>query len=255
MSDYLNHPEYLALLETVRTFPDDDAPRGIIADWIQDHGDDDRAEAIRWFLANPDYRQSNPIQEAVPGWPEGDRFRGIPCCAVSRGFVSEVRCTAAAFLGGPCGRCNTSGKTYRCRGCHTEWKSNPATTAYPHESWSLADSVHNTPGRCCDNGEMHVEEVECNHCSGTGTLPGLARRLFEGHPITRVVLTDLRPENDGGYWSFDDPATGSFETISYVIDRTHRTEAAALAALSSACVSYGRTLAGLPPPGEGRGTG
>ena len=47
MIDHNDHPEYRALLETVLLHPDDDAPRLILADWVRDHGDDDRADLIQ----------------------------------------------------------------------------------------------------------------------------------------------------------------------------------------------------------------
>lgn len=47
MPDYQTHPEYLALLESVLLNPADDAPRGILADWLDDHDQPERAEFIR----------------------------------------------------------------------------------------------------------------------------------------------------------------------------------------------------------------
>ena len=36
-----------AFLEDIVAHPDDDAPRLVFADWLDDHGDADRAEFIR----------------------------------------------------------------------------------------------------------------------------------------------------------------------------------------------------------------
>lgn len=40
-------PEVVALLQTCKENPDDDTPRLILADWLEDHGDTARAEFIR----------------------------------------------------------------------------------------------------------------------------------------------------------------------------------------------------------------
>jgi uncharacterized protein (TIGR02996 family) len=50
MTDYHAHPEFRALLDTVLANPADDAPRWVIADWVEEHGDDDRAAFIRLQL-------------------------------------------------------------------------------------------------------------------------------------------------------------------------------------------------------------
>ena len=230
---YTTDPEYLALLRGVLECPEDDAYRLVLADWIQDHGGDKHAEAIRWFLANPDYHQSNPIQTAIPEWPEEDRFRGDPCCVVHRGFVSEVRLACREFVGGPCDMCrgNQAGRNH--------------TVVYepcgPDSRW-----------------------IKCPTCSGAGTLPGLARRLFETMPVTRVVLTDRTPTGTtSGFfrWFCDREREDRdelplclfkllpLETQEKATVAYYSSEPAALAALSDACVRYGRQLAGLPPLG------
>lgn len=41
------HPQVLALLSQAMETPEDDAPRLVLADWLEDHGDPDRAEFVR----------------------------------------------------------------------------------------------------------------------------------------------------------------------------------------------------------------
>jgi uncharacterized protein (TIGR02996 family) len=65
-NEYLEDPEYLALLETIRTNPKDVATKLVIADMIQDFGDDDRAEWIRESIAHPAYEFSDWVQH-IPG--------------------------------------------------------------------------------------------------------------------------------------------------------------------------------------------
>jgi uncharacterized protein (TIGR02996 family) len=43
-------PELLALLDEARSHPEDDGPRLVLADWLEDHGDAERAEFIRLDL-------------------------------------------------------------------------------------------------------------------------------------------------------------------------------------------------------------
>lgn len=48
MSDYTTHPEYLALLQAVLHNPADDLPRLVMADWLEENGETERANFIRW---------------------------------------------------------------------------------------------------------------------------------------------------------------------------------------------------------------
>jgi uncharacterized protein (TIGR02996 family) len=40
-------PQALALLEQAKETPEDDSPRLVLADWLDEHGDAERAEFIR----------------------------------------------------------------------------------------------------------------------------------------------------------------------------------------------------------------
>src|SRR5947207_10628889 len=62
-------PEVRAFLEDIREHPDDDTPRLIFADWLEDNGDADRAEFIRarihrLRLAGSDSRKGDEAEEA-----------------------------------------------------------------------------------------------------------------------------------------------------------------------------------------------
>lgn len=96
-------------LRRIRAHPDDDGPRLIFADWLDERGDPDRAAFIR-------------VQVALAGLPAGDRrrpdliaaerglldahgpawsapFRGLATgLEFRRGFVDEVRVPAAVFV-------------------------------------------------------------------------------------------------------------------------------------------------------------
>jgi len=47
MSDIQDHPEYRGLLAAVKAAPDDDLPRLVLADWLEEHDSPDWAEFIR----------------------------------------------------------------------------------------------------------------------------------------------------------------------------------------------------------------
>jgi uncharacterized protein (TIGR02996 family) len=121
-----------ALLAAVLAAPDDDAPRLIYADWLDEHGQAERAEFIRvqCELARvecPGCRPFYPCREGglcrkeplrrrerefgewyhdgPPGWlfiiPHHHfepSIANVPLCTVRRGFVDEVRCRAADWL-------------------------------------------------------------------------------------------------------------------------------------------------------------
>lgn len=50
---YAAHPDYRLLLQAVLASPADDLPRLVMADWIEENGDPDRADRIRFMCANP----------------------------------------------------------------------------------------------------------------------------------------------------------------------------------------------------------
>src|SRR3954469_15985174 len=50
MADLSRHPRLLALLEAARHCPHEDTPRLVLADWLEEHGDPDRAGFIRTQL-------------------------------------------------------------------------------------------------------------------------------------------------------------------------------------------------------------
>lgn len=163
-----------------------------------------------------------------------------------RGFVAEVRLSAAAFLGGPCERCrNTLGVVTR-----------------------VAESETVEPVR----GTLGLQiGWRCPDCYKSRT-PGLARAIFAAHPVTRLVLTDKTPYrvDKGSFGWYDEEREGLVRGSADMVPRTlfyrltaagrntvgdaskdywawYGTEQAALDALAAACVAYGRDLIGLPP--------
>ena len=98
-----------AFLQAILHAPDDDAPRLLFADWLDEYGDADRAEFIRiqvalagrspglapglWsrqkdLLVRHDERWSAPVRGAASSW------------SYERGFIEEVGAEVGAFLDG-----------------------------------------------------------------------------------------------------------------------------------------------------------
>src|SRR5690349_3011304 len=90
-----------ALLRAIRDDPDDDLPRLALADWLEEHGDPERAEFIRVqveLARLPDHDPARPPLEDrehtllaanEPRWL-GDAGAGLVEWEFRRGFVDEV---------------------------------------------------------------------------------------------------------------------------------------------------------------------
>lgn len=144
----------------------------------------------------------------------------------SRGFIAEVTLPTLAFCGGPCERC-----------------------------------IH--------GGNPELNDPRCPRCAGTGRVPGCAATLFACQPVTRVTLSDCEPfstlwriedftwfRGPGVQDSFSDLPGELFDKLKGQVGGTNQqgqqwksyiTCAAALDALSSGAVAWGREQAGLTP--------
>lgn len=202
--------ERAALVRAVCESPGDDTPRLVFADWLDDHGESDRAEFVRAQveLANETRKTYRPKLERriknllrgavtfrrypwVNEWLDGPPKCGItvsgwkyavvpmePRVYFSRGFVSQVTCTADVWL-------------------------RHADAIAWRPGWEMACP------ECNGNGQVGTlgGTMGCVLCSkgprdrGTGRVP----RSFPptAQPITGVVLTSLpewetRPATVGG---------------------------------------------------------
>ena len=117
------------------------------------------------------------------------------------------------------------------------------------QTFVLADAV---PGVSFTTSRGFVSGIACD----LATFLRHAGDLFAAHPITAVRLTDRRPEMSGGNWWYYLITTRGHDSPTHLPDVLlkhfpvrlwYMTEADALAGLSSACVAFGRDLAGLPP--------
>jgi len=139
-----------------------------------------------------------------------------------RGFIDEIHCTTAAWVGGPCLRCGGS-------------KIEQRVTYDDYET------------------------LACGACAGTGHTPGIAAAVCAAAPVLAVTLTDKKPARNGSLRRWYTP--GGFSRASeiplelwqrMVVDPQsstsvdYPTDDAANLALQRAAVDLGRQLAGLP---------
>src|SRR4051794_4260536 len=99
----------LGLMHAIHDHPDDDLPRLAFADWLEEHGDADRAEFVRIQIAlarllphDPRRDPLTPRQLALIA-PHKDRWFGTCRTAwrwweCRRGFIEEVWGPAAAVV-------------------------------------------------------------------------------------------------------------------------------------------------------------
>jgi uncharacterized protein (TIGR02996 family) len=104
-----------AFLQSIRDNPDDDTPRLVYADWLDEQGEADRAELIRvqCELARQTnqsehqqrlrLREQELLAHAFSLWSRWQRLFYPPGLRFQRGFVEELSCTVGTFCleGGP----------------------------------------------------------------------------------------------------------------------------------------------------------
>ncbi len=97
-----------ALLAAILANPDDDAPRLIFCDWLEEHGEDERARFIREGIASGAKWEQPLWNGGLPGenYTTTIEMTGfnfvLPCpvCSVCyhRGFISTITLTAANWI-------------------------------------------------------------------------------------------------------------------------------------------------------------
>lgn len=226
-----------ALLADVLATPEDDAPRLILADWLQDEGQLLRAELIR-------------VQCELARWP-------CECDSVEQVYHEECRCKEKADL-------QRRRKQLLTPDHFWAWfASQPGVW---DRAWSGRPAVH-IVGDVCEVGYW-TRRGEPDHWKFTITrgfvstvkLPMQAwldhgKALVRYQPITRVLLSDKEPEQypNGGLWhwqwqrsggdGYDQSAVIDEQLYDWVISvGIHQcvTKQAAIDALSTACLRYAR---------------
>src|SRR5262245_36886393 len=97
-----------SFLDDIRANPDDDSPRLIFADWLDDHGDAARAEFIRLQCELAKLPEDDPRRDALRDREEEllrsnrerwlGEFADLGTCYFQRGFIEGIILEAARFL-------------------------------------------------------------------------------------------------------------------------------------------------------------
>lgn len=232
-----------SLLDAVLERPDDDWPRGIMADWYDENGQPERAEFIRVQIELAKYDRNITTCKTPEdcyyankcGGNCGVDERDMICCPLrkrndelsancfdwfempdgmapgsiswKRGFVDAVSLSLAAFMGGPC-ECTLTTTTRRI------------VSGY---------------------GTKH-----CPACQGSGRVLGLVDAIERRWPVTQVNIVDAVIHPSGGNDTYYVGNLGIFPKEYWRRLEGHTTRAAAMTALSNACVDLMRERAGLP---------
>ena len=232
------------LLHAVLSRHDDDLPRLVYADALEEAGDGERAEFIRGHVSRrlgpftADYGRAitfSYVQDinfyvragevgsvvAAPAIPEVS-------WSVSRGFVSSVRCSLAAWCGEACGRCLGRGRN---------------------------DYRSDIDGR-------GIMALPCTACHGTRRTPGHGPKIVAKHPVTQVEFTDAQPAPSSAHagmfrfytdtfpYSIYDLLADGADGIVMGAQQYWHSQESALAALSAAAIRWARAEAvrrGLVP--------
>jgi uncharacterized protein (TIGR02996 family) len=207
-----------ALLRAICENPDDDAPRLIYADWLDEHGRTEDAEFIRVQIELARQKVTAQYRE------HDDGFFRYPA-NIERLIVRQTQL----------------------------WSKSKAPPDLPNELKSFA-TLTGLGVEYFFVRRGFVEQISLF----TKRFLRIAKRLFSTQPITQVILVDRQPSSTGRGFIWirgcqDKRRDELPEELWPFILEAHIAatkvgiEEGALAALNSACVSYGRIQAGHPP--------
>lgn len=183
------------LMAAILAAPEDDLPRLVFADWLEENGEADRAEFIRVQCQEgyvPDWAEGQPRTPAengaflttreqqlhrgllsgcrLVGWDKGrvcyTKVENWPTVhridvMFARG-LAEVACSLADWCGGPCGHCRGQGRLW-----NGGWGNRTTQIVQPEEM------------------------IDCPRCLGEARNHGIGPAVVRSHPVTRVVLNGV----------------------------------------------------------------
>lgn len=198
-----DHPEYLALLANVKANPSDDLPRLVMADWLDEHSEEARAELIRVQCEMK--RGDCPTckgEGSVLVWAQYDP---LGADVYPNGYIE------------PCPRCGEKGtleerneqlleeNAWRWAdvpmGVDLGWERGFVTQVICTRTQWLGGEC----GWCRGQGELWdggwderetrivqpEEMTPCPQCGGAGQTAGIGRTLVRNHTVDWVYLSDL----------------------------------------------------------------
>lgn len=216
-----------ALLRAILLSPDDDTARLVYADWLEENGDEQSAQAIRWHVSNPHpfvrdsqagrWRTKKRIRPSPPAhfWNYLNRFLSgpMPAVSVNRGFAWSASMPLKEFME----------------------QAAALFSAHPITAVTLTDRLALSVGLIANS----VYRVWFRDDTVTQSMWPNFRNYLPATIFDRLTGGDLTRNSPG-----------VAELRRYpVYQFPHESD------LSQACVAYGRSLAGLPPlTGTGAGS-
>ena len=276
MTDVYSHPEYRALLAAIRSAPDDDLPRLVCADWLED-----------WVDANYQHPQSGEAESrAELIRVQCDPLYTVPCAQVTYPLDEVAGQESLWNMGVSCldfhdGRSERQDRWCpQCKARHRvlqiiEAGDDDTTRHVPHpfsaNGWTgfvvktyYRGFVHTVRGPL---GLLHGGECgcvaspnrldgECRWCGNTGRTPGVLAELLRREPIVcdGIVVTDRSPLETavGSFvwnWTrmvnFDAPYIIPYEVFNAIEPRPNRGEFPTAAA---ARLAFSRALYSINAP-------
>lgn len=214
-AELTSYPEYRQLLAAVLAMPDDDTPRLVLADWLQEHSCDERAEFIRAQVELAAGGMRHTHTAGQPGGCRLCRLRRVQSRYIEGPGLAEV---ARLFDRGP------------------------------NDLWyGGASLVRLGPGQSQDFAVEFARGFVYRMVCTWDDYFRHAAAVFSQHPVEDVRIIDAMIFPSGGNDTYYVGGLGMFPQQYWRrIDR-HRSRDAAADELSRVCVHYGRELAGLPP--------
>ena len=210
MNEPYELPEYQFLLTAVRAAPDDDLPRLVLADWLEERGEGERAVLIRKMCEKHTRHVEfgsrdvgggmwiwDSLKRSMPTWFKWKTtsrqvaklaLEGLHTAAwrsmsvrLHRGFVDSVRGPLGVLMGGECWRCANRRRMAR----QAERMEGEAAGV---DAAGLADDL------------MALGE-QCPACQGTGRTTRVLHELLKREPVGFVDVTNREPVRlSTGYW-------------------------------------------------------
>ena len=191
MTDPYSLPDYQHLLAAVRAAPDDDLPRLVLADWLEENGEGERAEFIRWQCEWAKRRAVDaPLLtlQAARLFVCGKQDADSPIAGRAARLLSE-------FGTAWCGHLGTTPDV--------AWQWGWSRGFISRVSGPLVSLIGGACG--CPS---HDYGEPCDVCNGTGRTTGVLRELVKRETVTTVEVTDKEPWSGNAgelrYWSWVD---------------------------------------------------
>lgn len=198
------------LLRAILEQPEEDTPRLVYADWLDERGEHERAEFIRLQVELSHWQATACIYRGKP-WPNSPPAR---CCLP--GAKACEKCFRTEYI------------ERRERGL-----------------WAVSLGwAHPFHGDLLWFSRGFVSRVTCTQADFEKHIAA----LFSSHPITAVTLSDVRVFPVGDFWAWRCPSHAFRDWWGAVeLPEFHPTEGDARETISAACVAWGRQAAGLTP--------